>query len=185
MEDLFKTVENILIYQDNSDAPYQVSLQTLDKQHFCSGVIASKDFIVTADDCTVDKTPEEIVVRVGSKYKTVGGELFRVRKIYSDYSLSSERQNKTIDGISLLYLSKSIDLKLSGVKKAAEIPENKEGFRPGNEALVSGWGDEPTIRGAEVVIASEEKCRTKNTNFNSATTLCTENTELEPYFCFG
>jgi hypothetical protein len=51
--------------------------------------------------------------------------------------------------------------------------------------VVSGWGWEPTIRGAEVKTADEGKCREGNENFDKEKMICMENFENEPYFCFG
>jgi trypsin len=143
------------------DAAYQVSLNLKSGFQFCGGSIISPIFILTAAHCTIRKLAGEIIVRVGSKHKGVGGELFRVRKI-NDHPL--------YDGgivnfdFSLLKLAKAIVLK-PGVKEIIQMPA-LNAPSPLGPALASGWGatnntkeSELILRGVILPILSDQKCK--------------------------
>ena len=158
-------------------------MQTLNKEHFCSGTIVSKDYIITAQECTSNRNSKEILVRAGSNFKTLEGKLFRVGRIYDGYSYSSSGHFFT-NYTSLLWLTKSIILTSDDIK-SIEIPQKKLRYAKDSLVLLSSWGDEPTIRGAIVKISSDEKCKLENENYTTDKMICVENSQDEPDFCFG
>jgi hypothetical protein len=104
--------------------------------------------------------------------------LFRVGKIFEGFSDWNEGQMTANNFTSLLQLTSSIDLQ-PGLREAVKVGKKVKKIDIG---VVSGWGSEPTIRGAEVKIADEGKCKKGSKQID---TICMENFVNEPYFCFG
>ncbi|XP_055905131.1 chymotrypsin-2-like [Eupeodes corollae] len=48
-------------------APYQVSLQSLKKRHFCGGTIIDEKWIITASHCVASQTPEKMLILTGTQ----------------------------------------------------------------------------------------------------------------------
>lgn len=139
------------------------------KRGLCGGSIISSYTILTAAHCTVNREAKNIIVRVGSKYYNLGGELFRVRKIvnHPDY----DPVTKKFD-IALLHLTKKITMK-PGEKEIIKLADKDEEVDDGSLMMVSGWGDtlninESTLmlRGVEVPVVNQEKCKEVYSNLS-------------------
>lgn len=121
------------------------------------------------------------MVRVGSNFKAVGGELFRVARIFRGYGYSANGTTVFTNDTSLLYLSKPIDLK-PGVKEAVKMVAAKKTFKIGTRSQVSGWNKETTITDAVVETASEKKCKGASSRYQSGKHVCTQ---LAPEMGYG
>ncbi|XP_017047444.1 trypsin beta-like [Drosophila ficusphila] len=118
------------------DAPWQVSLQFLGK-HRCGGSIYSKDIIITAAHCLLDKgvelKAEDFQVRVGSSLKSSDGTLIQVEAIKSH----EKYNNLTIvNDIAVMRLSESLEFS----SKVQPIPLAEKNPLPESLAMASGWG---------------------------------------------
>lgn len=129
---------------------------------------------MTTSDCVKGRKAEDIIIRTGSNYKNAGGQLLRVSEIQDSNNL-----------MSILTVPFGVTLQL-GTSEIIKTVAKSEKITTGTLALVSGWGsEESTIRGAEVKIASDEKCKKYNAKYNHDQMVCVENFEHEPYLCFG
>jgi trypsin len=144
-----------------SDVPYQVSIQSQGR-HFCGGAIIRPDMIVTAAHCLYTRNVNDVIIRVGTVYQGLGGELFRVSKfiVHPQYNYDTDFMD-----IALIKLSGSITLR-SGLKETIRLADQGELIAEGTLTLVSGWGEtrnerelNTVLRGVVLPTVSFEKCR--------------------------
>ncbi|XP_044259429.1 trypsin-5-like [Tribolium madens] len=142
--------------------PYQVSLQYMD-QHFCSGAIIHKSYILTAAHCltNIRVNIAQIVIRAGSIFLHEGGSLRQVcdGEIHPFYFESAEYDND----IAILKLCD--DLTFNENISAIALPRNEEIINDGTVGLVAGWGTtekqdtSPILRYTKFVTLNQETCR--------------------------
>ncbi|EDW00611.1 trypsin alpha-3 [Drosophila grimshawi] len=114
------------------DAPWQVALLN-HSELSCGGSIISEDIILTAAQCLINTTAEQLTVRAGSSRWNSGGQLVKV----SDFIIHQHFGEETHENdIALLRLARP--LRLGGVAQAIQIA--KEYPANGADAFVSGWG---------------------------------------------
>ncbi|XP_058466489.1 trypsin 5G1-like [Malaya genurostris] len=144
---------------DISDIPFQVSLHAEYYGFFCSGVIISSNWILTAAHC-VDNLfiSKAIQIRFGSNYTATGGSLIVVKQVIKHPNYT--RLDLDYD-LSLLELKEAIPL--DDQLYAAELPSQDEQIDDGLCVQVSGWGSTYTrvdqLRATYVPIVSPEECR--------------------------
>lgn len=146
-------------------APYQAQLTISINQtygFFCGGSIISSTFILTAAHCTYKRTESMMTMRVGTKYKYLGGEVYRVKKINIYPNYDPVRLN---NDVALLQLVRSIAL-VPNVKEAIQLSDQNELIIDDTLAFASGWGltnnvNESTrfLRGVYLPIVNPQKCQ--------------------------
>lgn len=144
-----------------SEAPYQVSIRILN-EHRCGGALISERFVLSAAHCAVLNKVSDFIVRVGSKYRESGGELFRVRSVHIHPQHNPETGN---NDFSVFELSKNIKL-LPGVKEIIKMANSNEVIDAGTLTLVSGWGTTDKsevlsneLMGVVIPIVDQKRCK--------------------------
>jgi trypsin len=148
-----------------SEVPYQAQLNILDgssKSFQCGGSIISTNFILSAAHCVTGLTEKNLIVRIGTNYRLLGGEMFRVKKI----TIHPNYDNSIIDfDFSLLELEKEIKIK-TGQKEIIQMPQQDDTVADGSLVFASGWGEtknikEPVnlLRGVTLSVIDNTKCK--------------------------
>lgn len=136
----------------------------LNATHFssCGGSIISPNVIITAAHCTIHRVEGQIIVRVGTKYSRLGGELFRVKKLINHPNYNNDTNQ--FDA-AILQLAKNIVMK-PGVKEIIKLAAPTEKIADGSLMMTSGWGDtknvkesDEMLRAVEIPIVNQEKCK--------------------------
>lgn len=140
------------------DYNYQISLQKMN--HFCGGSIINSRYILTAAHCTNGQDAKRLIVRAGSSYRGMGGDLYQVEEILQHPNYT--RSNTDYD-FSILKLES--EMELSDSANIVQLPEADEPIEDGAECVVTGWGDtksilEPSrrLRATTVPIVNKETC---------------------------
>lgn len=157
--------------------PYVVSLQR-NGNHYCSGSIVSKDWVVTAAQCAIKSPKESFKVRVGSEFLNKGGQLIPVsrfiihedfKRIEDDYSL--------LNDIALVQLKRSIIF--GRTQRPIPLFEANELAPAGKLATVSGWDraleqeyDPVLLDSVKTPIISKANCSAHFKSFNYAGQIC-------------
>lgn len=68
--------------------PYQISLRSRGNRHFCGGSILTGKWVISAAHCTAGRTPNDVIVAVGSIW-ILGGDSYDVDKIISHENYDS------------------------------------------------------------------------------------------------
>lgn len=146
---------------DIEDYPYQISI-LLNGEHLCGGSIISKDFIVTAAHCNLDRQPSELQIRAGSSIRS-GGQVRDVAEIHQHPNYDPDTEGADYD-IAILTLVQSLQF---GEKvKPVYLPDLDEIFPVGTKCTVTGWGsteparaDPERLRGVVLPLISDEECQ--------------------------
>uniref|UniRef100_A0A182QP48 Peptidase S1 domain-containing protein n=1 Tax=Anopheles farauti TaxID=69004 RepID=A0A182QP48_9DIPT len=113
--------------------PYQVSLTSRQKLHFCGGAIIGDRWILTAAHCLTDRKPEAVIAVVGALTHARGGKNFDVQQFILHPNFNQWTQQNDI-AIVRTRLSFQFNTIVFPVKMARD-------YTPANRAvLASGWG---------------------------------------------
>ncbi|KAF5285529.1 hypothetical protein FQA39_LY16594 [Lamprigera yunnana] len=120
-------------FAEEGQFPYQVSLQD-GPDHFCGGSIIAPNTILTAAHCTFGRTPEQIVVAVGST-KIVGDDAvyYEVETI-----INHEHWNPDTIANDISLLKLKVPIVLGDDAAIVELETNE--IEDGTLGIVSGWG---------------------------------------------
>ncbi|XP_075972376.1 trypsin beta-like [Anticarsia gemmatalis] len=114
--------------------PWQVSLR--EKTYpICGGSVVTDVWLLTAAHCLLRARASELSVRLGSSWKTHGGEMYDVKECFVHPRYVSKTKTNDV-GLVLLYSplrfsSRVLPIRL--VTREARLPANEP-------AIVSGWG---------------------------------------------
>ncbi|KAJ6645258.1 Chymotrypsin-2 [Pseudolycoriella hygida] len=115
-----------------SQFPFQASLQSNANTHFCGAFIINNRWVGSAAHCTINRTPDNTRVRVGSIDRTTGGTLFQAAAIRNHPDFN---QLDIINDVCTVQTSGIISFSLT-VQPIA-LASNFIGTAA---ATVSGWG---------------------------------------------
>merc|ERR1712018_457940 len=116
--------------------PWQLSVQTPSKFHFCGATIISAKWAVTAAHC-VDEG-DNIRVVAGAHSKRSSGKTYTVERIYKHREYNS---NNMHNDIAMLKIAGSgMDLGSGSNAMPACLPSKGYEWTTGQSMLVSGWG---------------------------------------------
>lgn len=119
-----------------TEIPWQVSLVFVNR-HLCGGSIISNEWILTAAQCLVKRSPRDFQVRVGSTDSFEGGILYPVNRTIL-HKFYAGLHNPDFD-FGLIQLNRTITFDVGA--KAIRLPKlSAADIRPGQMCLVSGWG---------------------------------------------
>lgn len=171
---------------DIKSHPYQVSIRlTPDSNLRCSGVIISKDYVVTIGDCY--HNPEFINITVAAGTENAGGfggSLHRIEKFIRHENFSNDLMNPPVNNIAVIKVDPPFEF--DETRRPIELFRSGEEVKPGAVAVVSGWGkdfEDPQhpypywLRKAEVSVISKDVCcegYKQALGFNITTHICTE-----------
>ena len=112
---------------------------SINSTHFytCGGSIISASSILTAAHCTSSSSASKIMVRVGTKFNSLGGDLSRVVKLINHPSYNPK--NSDFD-VAVIHLKKPIKL-VPRVKEIVKLAAQNEKIDDGTVVFVTGWGD--------------------------------------------
>ncbi|MEZ4361048.1 MAG: trypsin-like serine protease [Kofleriaceae bacterium] len=135
-EDLRPIVGGTII--ELSAAPWQVSLQTAQGQHFCGGSIVAPTWIVTAAHCVEEGAPGRVLAGTSRLSRASTGQVRTIKRVLSYPGYVSPEQGKDA---ALLELTTALDL--SGAARAVRpltAVDPAALVAPGVLATVTGWG---------------------------------------------
>uniref|UniRef100_A0A2A4JXN3 Peptidase S1 domain-containing protein n=1 Tax=Heliothis virescens TaxID=7102 RepID=A0A2A4JXN3_HELVI len=114
--------------------PWQVSLR--EKTYpICGGSVVTDVWLLTAAHCLLRARASELSVRLGSSWKTHGGEMYDVKECYVHPRYVSKTKTNDV-GLVRLYSPLRFSARVLPIRLVA-----KEARLPANEpAIVSGWG---------------------------------------------
>ncbi|KAK9730691.1 Trypsin [Popillia japonica] len=115
--------------------PYQVSLQTRDKSHFCGGSILASKWILTAAHC-LNKEPSDYLIKAGTSVwsGSSGGTYHRIARFRNHESWDPILIK---NDIALIELEDEIEF--SNLAQPIELETKVVGEV---DAVVSGWGQD-------------------------------------------
>ncbi|KAH8383593.1 hypothetical protein KR009_009532, partial [Drosophila setifemur] len=120
----------------SGDAPYQVSLQTLQGSHLCGGAIISDRWIITAGLCVKGYPSSRLQVVTGTLRYAEPGGIYYPEEIYLHCNYDSPKYH---NDIGLLKLNESIifgDLTRAVELPASPFPQST------TELIFTGWGSQ-------------------------------------------
>nr|AAV84270.1 serine protease [Culicoides sonorensis] len=151
------------------ELPYQVSLQK--GGHFCGGSIISSKWILSAAHCVGNDSAPTLQIRVGSSFKSSGGDLMKVSQVVQHPAF-----NDDVIDFDYALIELQDELELSDVIKPVLLADQDEEFEADTKCTVSGWGNtqkpaESTqqLRKVVVPIVSREQCSKSYKGFNEIT----------------
>ncbi|CAH0668669.1 unnamed protein product [Spodoptera exigua] len=114
--------------------PWQVSLR--EKTYpICGGSVVTDIWLLTAAHCLLRARASELSVRLGSSWKTHGGEMYDVKECYVHPRYVSKTKTNDV-GLVRLYSPLRFSSRVLPIRLVA-----REARLPANEpAIVSGWG---------------------------------------------
>ncbi|KAJ8726723.1 hypothetical protein PYW08_015120 [Mythimna loreyi] len=114
--------------------PWQVSLR--EKTYpICGGSVVTDVWLLTAAHCLLRARASELSVRLGSSWKTHGGEMYDIKECYVHPRYISKTKTNDV-GLVRLYTPLRFSARVLPIRLVA-----KEAKLPANEpAIVSGWG---------------------------------------------
>lgn len=148
---------------DITTIPWQVSLQSTNRRHFCGGSIISSKWILTAAHCTtselVESDPNRVTIKSGANIHREGAET-KVKRLVNH----PKYNKKTLDyDFALLELDNELEFNKN--RTAIKLAESTDRYVDGLMCLVTGWGDtknssesSQTLRGVEVPIVRQRDC---------------------------
>ncbi|CAH2063901.1 unnamed protein product, partial [Iphiclides podalirius] len=114
--------------------PWQVSLRER-TYPICGGSIITDVWLVTAAHCLIKSRANELSVRLGTSWKTHGGEMYDVMESHVHPRYAGKAKSNDVGLVRLyapLRFSAAV-MPIAVISKAARLPANKP-------AIVSGWG---------------------------------------------
>lgn len=116
--------------------PYQVSLRLVNGDHFCSGAIVSKEWIVTTAFCVYRLQPEVIVAIAGAQSRSqMDGVPYWIKRIHVHAHFEEQRLLNDIamvrTQLPILFLSKYV--------RPIALP-TRDYTEAGVGVVVGGWG---------------------------------------------
>lgn len=148
---------------DITTIPWQVSLQSTNRRHFCGASIISSKWILTAAHCTtselVESDPKRVTIKSGANMHRDGAET-KVKRLVNHPKYNT----KTLDyDFALLELED--ELEFNENRTAIKLAESTDRYVDGSMTLVTGWGETKNssessqiLRGVEVPILSQRDC---------------------------
>lgn len=156
--------------------PHMAAVES-DGSFICGGSLVSPDQVLTAAHCVADApTASRYTVGLGSNDRTAEPERLQVVSVtvHESYGASSARND-----VALLKLAMP-----SGQPPIALLdPAQRERWRPGTSARVTGWGTKfnPDLLGltattflqeVDVPVVDDATCRENNASFDGVSQLC-------------
>ena len=132
----------------------------------CGGSVIRADWVVTAEHCIAERSPETIQFRIGSLDRTEGGDLRTVDRIAT----------RPGSDIALMHLSAPVPV--------APVPVARVSPGPGEITRLLGWGavraddtsERPVLaRQLDVRVRPDGDCADAPTPIDAPTELCTDN----------
>ncbi|MFK0250212.1 S1 family peptidase [Amycolatopsis azurea] len=145
---------------------WAVSMQIKGRGHICTGTLMFRDMVVIPSHCafkeiggTVPWDPAQVIVRVGSKDRTSGGEMLEVARVdpHEKFEWLSGPEAYDVGALKLAKSANQQPLRLGG-----------ETTKPGTKVTMYGWGtDLPSgdtknlprkLQKLDTTIVDREKC---------------------------
>ncbi|KAH8281574.1 hypothetical protein KR054_001616, partial [Drosophila jambulina] len=146
-------------YTPISIVPWQASLQ-VDGNHHCGAVIYSKQVVITAAHCVVDRHLSRLTLRVGSSRRDSGGQLVKVSRVIVHESYN--RPALSSNDVAVIRLQRPLKFN----NKVRPIPLASSSPATGSPSFVAGWGaigwkspGSIYLLGVELSIFDHESCR--------------------------
>lgn len=148
---------------DIRSVPWQVSLQSTNRRHFCGGSIISSQWILTAAHCTtselVESDSKRVTIKSGANIYREGAET-AVKRLVNH----PKYNKKTLDyDFALLELKN--ELEFNENRTAIKLAGSTDRYVDGSLTLVTGWGSTKNrsessqiLRGVELPILSQKEC---------------------------
>ncbi|XP_055622119.1 chymotrypsin-2-like [Toxorhynchites rutilus septentrionalis] len=158
--------------------PYQASLRSSGDAHFCGGSIISSRWVLSADHCTVGRSPANTRVVVGTHQLNSGGIMHQVSRIVNHGQYNS---NTMTNDVSVVQTASTITFN----NMVQSIPLGSANINTASGAVISGWGQLGAnvgipnnlqfLRKNIIIIISLADCRSRhggNAAFVHANTIC-------------
>lgn len=151
--------------------PFQVSIRTNYNLHFCGGSIINNRWVLTAAQCVIGQSSEDLTVIVGATRLDVGGTVYYVAQIIShaDY-------RNVVEGSDIALIKTAANIIFNSKVAPISLPTAATGS--GVTAVVSGWGDMAyfvQLRALTVGTISNADCKNRLTAVTGlpSKTICT------------
>lgn len=161
-----------------SQASYAVQVMSnvsVEKNSLCGGSIIAPRVILTAAHCMLNISPKNVLVRVGTKFLNLGGDIHRVKRVVSHPAY--DKDYKDFD-VSLLFLVRAINLK-TDVKEVSQVAKRDEIVEDNTLAFINGWGltmnkneSNKLLRGVVIPTINQEVCTAAYPKIMSDAKLC-------------
>ncbi|KAG7305220.1 hypothetical protein JYU34_009259 [Plutella xylostella] len=114
--------------------PWQASLRRRGRP-ICGASVLTPQWLITAAHCLLSARPSELTVRLGSSWKSHGGELYDVKEcfVHPRYNAHSKQHDV---GLMQLYAT----LRFSASVMPIRLVDEGVRILAGRPAVVSGWG---------------------------------------------